>query len=35
MFGEVGGVVVNVKDHVTGGVPDCGVGVCGGVVDQT
>ena len=33
-FGEVGGVAVNVEDHITGGVPDCGVGVRGGVVEQ-
>ena len=30
-FGEVGGVAVYVEEHVTGGIPDCGVGVRGGV----
>ena len=33
-FGEVGGVAVNAEDHVTGGIPDCGVGVRGGIVEQ-
>ena len=33
-FGEVGDVAVNVEDHVTGGIPDRGVGVRGGVVEQ-
>ena len=33
-FREVGGVDVNVEDHVTGGITDCGVGVCGGVINQ-
>ena len=33
-FGEVGGIAINKEDHVTGGVPDCGVGVRGGVVEQ-
>ena len=26
-FGEVGGVTVNVEEHVTGSITDCGVGV--------
>ena len=34
-FGEVGGVAVNVEDPVTGGVPDRGAGVRGGVVGKT
>ena len=33
-FGEVGGVAVNVEDHVTGGIPDCSIGVRDGVVEQ-
>ena len=33
MFGEVGGVVVYVEDHVTGGISYRAVGVRGGVVD--
>ena len=33
-FGEVGGVAVNVEDHVTGGIPDGGTGVRGGVIEQ-
>ena len=33
-FGEVGGVSVNMEDHVTGGIPDRGVGVRGGVIEQ-
>ena len=33
-FGEVGGVAVNVEDHVTGGITDCGVGVRGGIIKQ-
>ena len=33
-FGEVGGVAVNVEDHVTGGVPNRGVGVRDGVAEQ-
>ena len=33
-FGEVGGVAMNVEDHVTGVVPDRGVGVCGVIVEQ-
>ena len=33
-FGEVGGVAMNVEEHVTGGVPDRGVGVRGGVVEK-
>ena len=33
-FGEVGGVAINVEDHVTGGIPDRGVGVRGGVFEQ-
>ena len=33
-FGEVGGVTVNVEDHVTGGIPDRGVGVRGVVIEQ-
>ena len=33
-FGEVGGVAVNAEDHVTGGVPDRGLGERGGVVEQ-
>ena len=32
-FREVGGVAVYVEDHITGGIPDCGVEVCGGVAD--
>ena len=32
-FGEVGGVAANVEDHVTDGVLDCGVGVCGSIVE--
>ena len=34
-FGEVGGVAVNVEDHVTGGIPDGGVGVRGGVIEKS
>ena len=33
-FGEVGGVAVNVEDHVTGVIPDCGVKVRVGVIEQ-
>ena len=33
-FGEVGGVAVNVEDHVTGGIIYCGVGVRGGLIKQ-
>ena len=33
-FGEVGGVAVNVEDHVTGGITDCDVRLCGGVIKQ-
>ena len=33
-FREVGGVAVNVEDHVTGGVPYRGVGVSDGIVEQ-
>ena len=33
-FGEVGGVAVNVEDHVTGGITDFGVGVRFGVIKQ-
>ena len=33
-FGEVGGIAVNVEDHVTGGITDCGVMVHGRVVKQ-
>ena len=33
-FGEVGGVTVNVEDHVTGGITDCGVGVHGDIIKQ-
>ena len=33
-FGEVGGVTVNLEDHVTGSIPDCGVGVRDGVIEQ-
>ena len=33
-FGGLVGVAVNVEDHVTGGITDCGVGVCGGVIEQ-
>ena len=33
-FGEVGGVAVNVEDHVAGGIPDRGVGVRGDVIEQ-
>ena len=33
-FGEVVGVAVNVEDHVTGGIPDSGIGVRAGVVDK-
>ena len=32
-FREVGGVAVYVEDHVTGGIPDLGIGVRGGVVE--
>ena len=32
-FGEVGGVDVYVEYHVADGVPYCGVGVRGGVVE--
>ena len=32
-FGEVRGVAVYVEDHVTGGTPDCGVGVRGTLVE--
>ena len=34
-FGEVGGVAVNVEDHVTDSITDCGVRVRGGVIKQT
>ena len=33
-FGEVGGVAVNVEDHDTGGIMDCGVRVRGGLIKQ-
>ena len=33
-FREIGGVAVNVEDHVAGGTTDCGVGVRGGVIKQ-
>ena len=33
-FREIGGVAVNVEDHVTGGIPDRGVGVRCGVIEQ-
>ena len=33
-FGELVGVTVNVEDHVTGGIPDRGVGVRGVVIEQ-
>ena len=33
-FGEVGCVAVNVEDHVTGSITDCGFRVRGGVVKQ-
>ena len=33
-FVEVGGVAVNVEDHVTGSIPDGGTGVRGGVIEQ-
>ena len=33
-FGEVGGFAVNVGDNFSGGIPNCGVGVCGGVIEQ-
>ena len=32
---ENGGYTVNVEYHVTGRVPDCTIGVRGGVVEQT
>ena len=32
-FGEVEGVAVYVEDYITGGIPDRGVGVRGGVVE--
>ena len=31
---EVGGVAVNLENHVTGSIPDRGIGVRGGVVEQ-
>ena len=33
-FGEVGGVAVNVEDHVTGSIPDRGDRVRGGIIEQ-
>ena len=33
-FGEVGGVTVNVEEHVTGSITDCGVGVRDSVIMQ-
>ena len=32
-FGDVGGVAVYAEDHITGGIPDHGVGVRGDVVE--
>ena len=33
-FGEVRSVTVDVQDHVAGGVANCHVRVCGGIIEQ-
>ena len=33
-FGDVGGVAVNVEDHVTGRIPYRGVGARGGIIEK-
>ena len=32
-FGDIGGVAMYVEDNITGGIPDCGVGVRGSIVE--